>query len=150
MTPEDYLKRIQAFSSGTLETGWFFSEVSYYAAIGKVLDSLKPYLKFGVNIDKDRILGSLGALLKSLVSLSYFTMNHGTFISTDWLKSREMVPAGINGCANSILNMLKSDDFSKRIHFFANACSHVGFDFIAVSRRSLIDAEADASKQDAR
>lgn len=149
MTPEDYLKKIQVFSNGTLETGWFFSEVSYYAAIGRVLESLRPHLKFGCNIDRGFILGELGFLLRNLVNLSSLSMYHGFFLSHDWSKSREMVPAGVNGCANSILNMLKTDDTERRTHFLANACSHLGFTFEVVAARSLEDAEFEFSKKKA-
>lgn len=139
MNPEEYLKQSQTFKNKHLETRWFVAEVNYYAAIGKVLDSLRNHLKFGCGYDKELILGELGFLLSSFVELCVCTMYHGVFVSHDWRRSIEMVPAGVNGCANSILNMTKTDDVSKRCHFFMNACSHLGFSFEEVALRSLQD-----------
>lgn len=141
MTPEEYVKRSQVFKNKHLETRWFVAEVNYYAAIGRALDSLRGHLRFGCAIDKNFILGELGFLLNALVEHQVCTMTHGVFISHDWVKSIEMVPAGVNGCANSILNMTKSDDPSRRCHFFANACSHLGFSFEDVALRNIEDME---------
>lgn len=137
LTPEEYLKRYNEFLRGTLETGWFYSEVSYFASIGRVLELLRRHLKFGINLDKDLLLTELGELLRQYVNLSMHTMSHGVFLFHDWAKSREMVPAGIAGCANSILNMMRTSDAEKSIHFLANACSHMGFTFDKVAQRSL-------------
>lgn len=137
MTPEEYLKKHSQFSSGTLETGWFYLEISYFASIGRVLDLLGKHIKFGVNLDKDLLLFELGELLRQFVNLSKHAMSHGVFAFYDWNRSKEMVPAGISGCANSILNMMRALDFEKRIHFLANACSHIGFTFDDVAQKSL-------------
>jgi hypothetical protein len=137
LTPEEYLKKHNEFSSGTLETGWFYLEICYFASIGRVLDLLRKHIKFGVNLDKDLLLIELGELLRQFVNLSKHTMQHGVFLFYDWTRSKEMVPAGISGCANSILNMMRALDFEKRIHFLANACSHMGFTFLDVAEKSL-------------
>jgi hypothetical protein len=147
MTAEEYVKQSQAFKNKYLETRWFVAEVNYYAAIGNTLDSLRGHLRFGCDIDRDFILGELGFLLGALVEHQVCTMAHGVFISHDWRRSIEMVPAGVNGCANSILNMTKTDDPERRCHFFANACSHLGFNFEDVASRSLENMKREYDQQ---
>jgi hypothetical protein len=137
MSPEEYLKLVHFTWSRHAESTWFVSEVAYYAAAGRVLDSLKGHLRLGCGIDKEKILTELAGLLRSLVELCTCTMSHGEFASHSWVSSREMVPAGVNGCANSILNMIRSAETSRRIHFLANACSQLGFTFDMVASRSL-------------
>lgn len=139
MTPEEYLKQIKVFSNRHHELTWFTAEVAYYAAAGRVLDSLKGHLRLGCGIDNGKILCELGWLLKSLVELCACTMSHGEFLMHNWSSSREMVPAGVNGCANGILNMIRAGETGRRVHFLANACSHLGFDFGAVALQNLED-----------
>ena len=139
MTSEEYLKQSQVFTQKNIESYWFITEVTYYSAAGRVLDSLRNHLRFGCGIEKDNILKELSFLLKSLVDLCVCTMSHLDFIAHDWVLSREMVPAGVNGCANSILNMIRTGEPTRRIHFLANACSHMGFSFKDVATRSLND-----------
>jgi hypothetical protein len=138
-TPAQYLSEIQALKNHYIEQTWFSAEVAYYAAAGRVLDSLKDHLRFGCDFNKQKILFELGTLLKSLADLCIVTISHLDFINHNWDSSKEMVPAGINGCANSILNMIRSGDSSKRVHFLANACSHLGFSFEIISSQSLIN-----------
>ena len=137
MTPQEYLKQIKVFSNRNHELTWFSAEVAYYADAGRVLDSLRGHLRFGCGIDNDKILRELGFLLKSLVDLCVCTMSHGEFLMHNWSSSREMVPAGVNGCANSILNMIRTGETGRRVHFLANACSHLGFGFDAVANQSV-------------
>ena len=139
MTPEEYLKQIKLFSNRHHELTWFTAEVAYYAAAGRVLDSLRGHLRLGCGIDNNKILRELGSLLKALTELCVCTVSHGEFLMHNWSSSREMVPAGVNGCANSILNMIRAGETGRRAHFLANACSHLGFDFGAVARQSLED-----------
>ena len=137
MTQDEYLKQAQDFRNWNHELTWFSAEVTYYAAAGRVLDSLRHHLRLGCGIDKDKILQELAFLLWALTGLCACTMSHGDFLSHDWNSSKEMVPAGVNGCANSILNMIRSSESSRRVHFLANACSHLGFTFETVAKRSI-------------
>lgn len=143
MTQEEYLKQVKFFSNRHHELTWFVAEVAYYSAAGRVLDSLKGHLRLGCGIDNDKILRELGFLLKSLVELCICTMSHGEFVMHNWPSSREMVPAGVNGCANSVLNMIRAGETGRRVHFLANACSHLGFDFDAVARQSVEDLKSE-------
>jgi hypothetical protein len=137
MNSNEYVKLTQLFSEKNYESRWFVAEVNYYAAAGRVLDLLKNHLKLGYGIDKDSILRELGNLLKTFVELCVCTMSHNDFISHEWSKSKEMVPAGVSGCANGILNMIRATSNDRRIHFLANACSHLGFSFIDVAQSSV-------------
>lgn len=137
MTQDEYLKQTQVFYNWNHELTWFSAEISYYAAAGRVLDSLRCYLRLGCGIDREKILQELAFLLWSFTGLCACTMSHGEFLSHNWDSSREMVPAGVNGCANSILNMIRSGETARRIHFFANACSHLGFSFDVVAQKSI-------------
>lgn len=146
MTPGEYLNQIRELSNKNVELSWFSTEVAYYAAAGRTLDSLKGHLRLGCGIDRNEILTGLGYLLKSIVDLFSCTMSHLVFVNHDWVSSREMVPAGVNGCANSILNMIRSGDAERRIHFFANACSHLGFSFDVVAEQSITLLKNDSTR----
>jgi hypothetical protein len=148
MTPGEYLNQIRELSNKNVELTWFSAEVAYYAAAGRTLDSLKDHLRLGCGIDKDEILIELGSLLKSIVDLFSCTMSHLVFVNHNWISSREMVPAGVNGCANSILNMIRSGDAERRIHFFANACSHLGFSFDVIAEQSITTLKKASTKQE--
>jgi hypothetical protein len=145
MTSEEYLKQIQLLSNRYNEMTWFGAEVSYYAAAGRVLDLLKGHLRLGCGIDTGRVLRELGFLLRSVVELCMCTMSHGEFLSHPWNLSKEMVPAGVNGCANSILNMIRSGEAVRRAHFLANACSHLGFTFDMVAAQSIEDLKTETT-----
>lgn len=146
MSPDEYVLKYNSYTRGTIESGWFFAEVYYYSSIGRALDCLKSHLRWGCNFDKESFLSEMGNVLRSYVNLCQHNMTCGDFLSHDWAKSREMVPGGISGCANGLVNMLRSDDSIRRIHFFANACSHVGFTFDMVAQRSLSDLFSENSK----
>jgi hypothetical protein len=148
MTPGEYLNQVRELSNKNVELTWFSAEVAYYAAAGRTLDSLKDHLRLGCGIDKDEILIELGSLLKSIVDLCVCTMSHLVFVNHNWISSREMVPAGVNGCANSILNMIRSGDAERRIHFFANACSHLGFSFDAIAEQSITTLKKASARQE--
>ena len=137
MTQDEYFKQTRVFFSRGHELTWFSAEISYYAAAGRTLDSLSRHLRLGCGIDKDKILQELASLLWAFTGLCSCTMSHGDFLAHNWDTSKEMVPAGVNGCANSILNMIRSGETSKRVHFLANACSHLGFSFETVAQKSI-------------